>query len=240
MNIAVIGDVHSRETWKDVVKKVVVDKIIFLGDYCDPYLYEFDETPDVIKVLREIIQFKKDHPSQVILLLGNHDTWYIYDVERGSRFDRDKYKELNKLFKDNLDLFQYAYKVDNHLFTHAGVSSGWLKRWRKILDTGGLKEDLSNIDEVLNKAGKTSATVGIINNVGAERGGRAEGGITWADRSETIYNQLPGIHQYVGHTQIEKVTRVEAKHEMNSSITYCDCLGISKQPLDKRFLILDI
>ena len=40
MKIAAIGDVHGRPIWKDVFQDAVnkgADKIVFLGDYIDPY-----------------------------------------------------------------------------------------------------------------------------------------------------------------------------------------------------------
>ena len=39
--IAIIPDVHGRQFWKDVIpRKDEFEKIIFLGDYLDPYGFE--------------------------------------------------------------------------------------------------------------------------------------------------------------------------------------------------------
>ena len=36
----IIPDIHGRSFWKDAVKGRENEKIIFLGDYTDPYSYE--------------------------------------------------------------------------------------------------------------------------------------------------------------------------------------------------------
>ena len=70
MNILIIPDVHGRTFWrkaKELVKQY--QKIIFLGDYLDPYSYE-GINPDMAFIeFKEIIEFKKKYPKKVILLL---------------------------------------------------------------------------------------------------------------------------------------------------------------------------
>ena len=74
----IIPDVHGRRFWKDAVRGHEEEKIIFLGDYVDPYGWE-GITPDVaLEGLKEIIAFKKAHPGNVALLLGNQDL-YLQD-----------------------------------------------------------------------------------------------------------------------------------------------------------------
>ena len=83
----IIGDVHGREFWKEPVKFVLENseaEIIFLGDYLDPYPYEFDSAFELdyqantdylqttIDNFKEIIELKKQYPDRITLLLGNH------------------------------------------------------------------------------------------------------------------------------------------------------------------------
>jgi len=77
MKILAIGDIHGRDFWKSPVKRYLkkVDKVVFLGDYFDPYEdegvdYTFKGTMDNFN---EIVQLKRDNPDKVILLLGNHN-----------------------------------------------------------------------------------------------------------------------------------------------------------------------
>lgn len=73
----VIPDVHGRTFWKDAVKGRENEEIIFLGDYVDPYVREGSKPEDGLTALQEVIEFKKQHPLSVTLLLGNHDLGYI-------------------------------------------------------------------------------------------------------------------------------------------------------------------
>ena len=67
----VIPDVHGRKFWRDVVKGNEDERIIFLGDYLDPYSEEGITPEDAYNELLDIIAFKKEHPDNVTLLLGN-------------------------------------------------------------------------------------------------------------------------------------------------------------------------
>ena len=73
----VIPDVHGRKFWRDVVKGNEDERIIFLGDYLDPYSEEGITPEDAYNELLDIIAFKKEHPENVTLLLGNHDLGYL-------------------------------------------------------------------------------------------------------------------------------------------------------------------
>ena len=72
--ILVCGDIHGRRFWKKPCENIEdYDKVIFLGDYLDPYDFEGITVIDAIKNFEEIIEFKKNNVDKVILLLGNHD-----------------------------------------------------------------------------------------------------------------------------------------------------------------------
>lgn len=58
--VIIVPDVHGRTFWRLAKEKVdEVDKIVFLGDYLDPYPAEGITTEDAIKEFEEIIEFKK-------------------------------------------------------------------------------------------------------------------------------------------------------------------------------------
>ena len=69
----IIPDIHGRTFWKDCVKGHENEEIIFLGDYLDPYPAEWITRKEAILNFQEILEFKKAHMNNVILLLGNHD-----------------------------------------------------------------------------------------------------------------------------------------------------------------------
>ena len=124
MRYNIIGDIHARTIWKELVIDDAVN--IFVGDYFSPYFpYPFE---DQEKNFLDIIQYKKDHP-QTILLVGNHDEDHWHICEGYSRCDYVNRTKIQKLFSDNADLFQAAYSIENKiLVTHAGVSSWWYNR----------------------------------------------------------------------------------------------------------------
>lgn len=97
--IIVFGDIHGRSSWKSV-DKTNADKIIFLGDYFDPY----DEISSnkLIKNFNEIIKFKEEFPDKVICLLGNHDSHYLLRDEEYSRYNRYGANKYNKLLNHNI------------------------------------------------------------------------------------------------------------------------------------------
>ena len=74
--ILIIPDVHGRDFWIEPVKKVINNKdyfIVFLGDYLSCYPYEWEPGIDynqiAIERFKEVLDFKKDNPEKVILLL---------------------------------------------------------------------------------------------------------------------------------------------------------------------------
>lgn len=220
INIVVIGDIHGRRTWKEIVVKHPEDLIVFLGDYGDPY----DEicSNEIISNLREIIQFKKDNPNRVILLLGNHDMHYIFpDFPQGSRYNRNMLYMYRDLFEENWNLFQYAWYSGNILFTHAGVTNSW---WQEDFK-GSQSYDAESVANQLNNPSESQLR--ILFQVGYARGGYSRnGGIFWADLEETLEDPLDGIQQVVGHTRVDNIITVQKSQ--STKITYCDSLSNTK------------
>lgn len=214
MKILIIPDIHGRWFWKKPVEELVdsIDKIVFLGDYFDPYPYEVDMYRPVIRngektyggtVGEDDLMFEnfdnikkvqKDHPEKIILLLGNHDLHYIsrefYQLAGGSRFSLKYRDRIKHAFDDGN--FQVAYAPDtNHLFTHAGVNRDWLERHNIPGDSA------KTISEILNKR-----PYNILSEVGRSRGGYCKtGGPLWSDVYDMVNNEIPGIFQVFGHTQ---------------------------------------
>jgi len=76
--ILVVPDVHGRLFWKEPVMKYldVVDKVVFLGDYLDPYEGEEGLAEDIFENMMEIVRLKRNNREKVVLLKGNHDQHY--------------------------------------------------------------------------------------------------------------------------------------------------------------------
>lgn len=224
IKIQVVGDVHGKSIWKELVD-LTCDKIIFLGDYVD----DFPPTTDgqIISNFLDIIQFKKDNFEKVILLIGNHDEMYYTGHHNSSGYRISYASILHTIFQENKDLFQIAYQVDNYIWTHAGISQDWYNVFLKevkILPEGNIADQLNSIFN--------SSDIDLITCVGRSRGGWApHGGPIWADKSETysyFFQALTGYHQIVGHSKVSHITKKENKVK-DSSITYCDCLDYKNE-----------
>lgn len=212
-NIIVIGDVHGRTSWKQIVDKHPGCRLVFLGDYCDPY----EKIPGeaVLENLMEIIRLKQAHPDDVILLLGNHDVHYYCDeAPIGTRYNLELGWEIEERFTMFAECFQCAYSERGILFTHAGVSDAWFHH-----DFEGDAD--ADIAAQLN----ARCTDRAIFHCGASRGGpHPHGGIYWAGKSE-MNHPLRGTTQVVGHTRTDGVERIES----GEGVVYCcDCLEKGK------------
>lgn len=138
MKTIILGDTHGRIIWKDIINQNPdYDKIVFIGDYVDTHE---DISPiQQLENLADIIQFKKDNPNKVILLIGNHDFHYLDVDERYSGFQYTMKFQFGELFKDNLNLFQICIDLDRDVIcSHAGISKTWCENnnihWDETLD----------------------------------------------------------------------------------------------------------
>lgn len=211
--IVAIGDVHGLTAWKPIVDRHPDCRIVFLGDYLDPYGYV--SRPELLANLRDIIALKASRPDDVVLILGNHDMHYFCsEATMGSRYDPWLQREAFQLFVDHFDLFQNAYQDGNRIFTHAGIAQSWF-----LDDFGG--DPARPIAWQLNHA--SDIQVRALCRVGQVRGGRrgAVGGIFWADMTE-LTDPLHGFTQIVGHNRVPQVTVRTGDHE--NQIVFCDCL----------------
>jgi predicted MPP superfamily phosphohydrolase len=138
--ILCIPDIHCRKFWRKPVEiySDKVDKIVFLGDYLDPYSEEimmapelmecnnFYDSQNLLKMLEDIISLKKNEPDKYILLCGNHTCSYIWPkFQAATRTDYKNWEKYHKFFSENLKYFNLVWIEDNVIFSHAGISEGW-------------------------------------------------------------------------------------------------------------------
>jgi hypothetical protein len=212
-----IGDLHRSNNilcWK-TIDFSLYDKVIFLGDYVD------GKNKDVAaENLLDILNLKLSDPEKFILLIGNHDTQYfIPNSTKTTDFDvfyKDLYEEI---FTNHQQFFQLAFQIDNHLWTHAGITIGWYKYSAKFQKNQ--KQD-ETVADFLNRL--LSQEDPCLFDVSFCRGGYSKvGGPLWADKVEILHKPLAGYHQIVGHSQIENI-KTYTNFPENTSVTMCDCL----------------
>ena len=128
MKTIAIGDIHGLGYWKQILEKERPDRVVFVGDYFDSY-----NIPgiDQIHNFKNIIHWKQDNPEcKVILLIGNHDFHYMPAAgnERYSGFQKNLYMEIGDVLETNKHHLRMAYRIDDLVFSHAGITPDFLLR----------------------------------------------------------------------------------------------------------------
>lgn len=123
MKTLILGDIHGRTIWKDIISKESPDRVIFIGDYFDSFDISGIEQ---LHNFNEIIRFKEESDKEVILLIGNHDHHYMDVGENYSGYQSVMQWDFNNVLRKNKNHLQIAYQLDDILFTHAGVSPVWM------------------------------------------------------------------------------------------------------------------
>ena len=211
----IIPDIHGLNFWKEAVDGREEDIIVFLGDYLDPYPHDFpDKTADEIweqtwNNFNDIIEFKKKHPSNVVLLLGNHDLHYIYPkMDDSSRYDYERAAQIKEKFDENQDISLLAYERTitgkRFIFSHAGMRKLWTADWFGSSVTDKNVVDYMNNGYLTNDPSLPRA----LDQYSTYRGGwESYGSMVWADVrewwSEKPHSSSFGDVQVFGHTQLD-------------------------------------
>lgn len=217
--VLIISDVHARPFWKEATEKYdhECDKIIFLGDYVDPYQDEGFTRKDAIRTLEEIIEFKINNKDKTILLIGNHDAHYfLKNFPRSTRYDSSNAYKIRELFAQHNHIFKLAYEeiINNkkYLFTHAGLMNSWIERNKDIIGQ-------PTVDS-LNMLKNNPHGIKALSDISRYRTwlGEKSGSILWSDVREKldlnpleekpIPNEDSIVNEYdyqiFGHTQLQK------------------------------------
>ena len=206
--ILIIPDIHGRNFWKKAVEENMdkVDRIIFLGDYLDPYPWEGITRKEAISNFQEIIDFKSENRDKVVLFVGNHDLAYIdkknYIVR--SRYDSSNARHIEEMFRSHRSFFQLAHEEligdKRYLFTHAGLQIGWYKKHEKLI--GELT--VNGINHLL---GIPSGIKALCEASWSRGGWDQFGSIVWNDVTDCgshVNDELPWDRQVFGHSQQEE------------------------------------
>lgn len=193
--ILIVPDVHGRSFWHRAEELVNdVDKIVFLGDYLDPYGYEGITFDMALEEFEKILEFKDKYNDKVVLLIGNHDCHYISTSFMDcSRLNYSKRQDIHELYMKHIDKFNLVWECDKWLFSHAGVHQEWMELCQFTIDD--LKDFKTFREENFPSLACLSFYRGGWNTVGS---------CVWADLRESLKHELlPEFHHIVGHTQLE-------------------------------------
>lgn len=204
----IIPDVHGRKFWRNAVKGFETEKIVFLGDYVDPYPWDRISGNQAYAEMMDIIAFKKEHPDNVTLLLGNHDLGYLDEYICCSRHDYFREDDIRKALMENLDLFDLVHIVKKDgrkiLFSHAGIAEKWVEKHKELLQCEGSETfDPFVLNRLLHDEKSHPALFAALAEVSRHRGGLDDvGSPIWADVDEYLGGEklLDGFLHLFGHT----------------------------------------
>ena len=258
--VLVVPDIHGETFWKEPVYKYIdqVDRIVFLGDYLDPYPEEGKEyTPQgLFDNLMDIIDLKRANMEKVVLLKGNHDQHYASEKCRelacASRIDATNWNIYHVAFGRNADLFKYAHLEDingiPYLFSHAGLTLNWINKvnskiWKladnkisladpSIIDRINALDDNDEGQEMLSIIGKCRTIIGT-----------KSGSVIWADIEEHPYPTAPKtyglnkVFQVFGHSRLDRNKADMIVFDNIALIDSEQCFMID-EGLDKKIITL--
>lgn len=242
---SIFGSIADYEHWRREVDEGIVefmadqypllqslDKIVFVGDYVD----SFDIGNVEMKLnLEEIIHLKRTYPEKVVLLLGNHDIQYIVPNQICSGYRPEMKHDFGDIFNRNIDCFQAAFyyesideegNVKRTLWTHAGVTQGWLRSAKSLfnVDTFRHKEDFKDadfirIDDLLNRMWEYR--LNILFNVDSDSGGMSQwGGPFWVRPRRLSWEALEGYDQVIGHTPQRTIKTMVTENASETKYTH--------------------
>ena len=189
--VLVIPDVHLKP-WifdeADKVDKSSYEDIVVLGDLVDDWgkgndLGAYEET------LNRAAEFGKEH-GESLWCYGNHDVSYLWDaMESGYSVQArlTAIEGITKLERILEDRYKFVHRIDNVLFSHAGVTETF------VLHSCGYH--VKEIDDILAK----------INRMGKQELWRDSSPI-WARPQADFYRIFRDdlFYQVVGHTPVEE------------------------------------
>lgn len=242
MKILILPDIHGRTFWKKPCEDISQwDKVVFLGDYVDPYEGEVLRS-EVVPNLQEIIALKEVYKDKVILLWGNHDLFYWCDPYRDafdywSRHDNIRHDEIESIFKQHNELFQFAWQYGKFLFTHSGVNNTLAREICEYYKADEVTATFINdyYKDNLKELSKVSYYRG-----GWER----YSSVVWADVQEHYgkepCKEIKELYQIFGHTycKVRLVTKWWAMLDTGGGYAYLDD-GILKDPNGNKIKLVE-
>lgn len=189
--VLVIPDVHLKPWIFDEAEKAdksSYEDIVVLGDLVDDWgkgndIDAYEET------LKRAAEFEKEH-GESLWCYGNHDVSYLWDAMESGYSVQARItviEGITKLERILEDRYKFVHRIDNVLFSHAGVTETF------VLHSCGYH--VKEIEDILAK----------INRMGKQELWRDSSPI-WARPQADFYRMFRDdlFYQVVGHTPVEE------------------------------------
>lgn len=186
-----IGDVHGRDTWRQIVEKEKGANFVFVGDYLDSFnIGVWDQISNFLKIM----DFAKR--TGAVTLMGNHDFHYtIFGQETYSGFSEITSLHVNSYMDEfhREKRFKTVHLIGDILISHAGVSEAWMR-----------KQEISTVEEINDI---THSVPGLLRFAGTSMYGDSPiSSPIWIRPKSLLENKVPGYRQIVGHTPHDEIT----------------------------------
>lgn len=253
MRTLIIGDLHCRSIWKDIVAKEgnSCDRIVFLGDYTCPREVQLSDPTDACGFLYEVLDYKDKNPDKVVLLRGNHDLqalgYYWAECwpkvhDKVAQYCRTE--DVKNWFLNNT---QWVYQIPhtNIVCSHAGISTKW-SGYKQALDEDSIDSIISDppisIWDRINSYPPSELFGFTDDNPFDTNGTSPTQPCTWI-RPQTLMDYgVKDIIHVVGHTPVGIITNLkeeclkystEDEADNTPDIWCCDCL------MNNQYLIIE-
>ncbi len=230
MRNLILGDIHGRPFWSDIIDKELPDRIIFLGDFVTTH--ELYSPEQQIQQLKDVLALKDElatleQPIEVIILRGNHDTQglgYYWAKCFPYAYGCQEMHHDQPLGQEFLSKSQWCYQIPgtNIICSHAGISKVWLKN---IGYTEGSIVDFIN---ALEPSEKFAFTGDHWDNYGESETQPC----TWIRPNTLEECNIEGYKQVVGHTGTHGKC-CSMKMNTGDDLWMCDALQ------QKEYLIIE-
>lgn len=193
MKTIVLGDIHGRTCWYDIIQKENPDRVIFMGDYVSTH--EKYTVEQQCSNLEDILNFKEGFGENCILLRGNHDMQHLtYSWAECSGYFPHVAKWMVGIKDRFLKLTQWVYIQDGLVFSHAGITD---KFWEYLNLGEPTVDNILKINEL-----EPSPLFGFTPSRFSDYYGDSETQpLTWV-RPATLMEYNIGWPQVVGHTRV--------------------------------------
>lgn len=214
MKILVLGDIHGRLIWQDIIEKEHPDLTIFLGDYVSTH--EGVSADQQLSNLEDILNHKEENPDKVILLRGNHDVQFLgYYWARCSGYDPKVAEGMASMKERFLELTQWIYQIPNTniVCSHAGISTMFLKNVERYLVSHGSSQyDDGSIDgeiiiDLINTI-EPCELFGFTGDYFDTYGDSPQQPCTWIRPRSLLEYGVKDITHVVGHTPVERICNI--------------------------------
>lgn len=213
MRICVISDIHGSTLWEKIVDREYdnVDRFIFLGDYMDDK-YEQSLPSQQVENLEHIVEFKEEFQS-VDLLIGNHDLQYIGGVRCAPYYNFITYSLSKGYFTSLIEkgMIQVIAQYGNYLFSHAGLSSVWMK-----------EKGINNESEINPRFKANPLLIDFVEKSDSNnRGDNNYQSLLWIRPISLAESAYGNYIQVIGHNRLES-EQIEIVHDNNRKFILTD------------------